>query len=233
MINVPQNLPEAILLCGGKGERLRPITNNTPKPLIKINDKPILYYVITHLKKYNINKIHIASGYKSGLIKKHFSDNKYDIDISIYNSGDVDIIKRIQDIVVHVKKDVLVLYGDTISNVDINDLILRHTQSSKEITMTVWPLKIAYGLVEIESDGTVESFAEKPTLDKWINIGYFYINKNYYDLIFDNDIFQSFLQQSASNSSINAYKHHGVHITVNTLSELEEAQKNIKNIIIE
>ena len=233
MTETLSNLPEAIILCGGKGERLRPITNNIPKPLIKINDKPILYYVITHLKKYNINKIHIASGYKSGLIKKHFSDNKYDIDISIYNSGDVDIIKRIQDILVHVEKDILVLYGDTISNVDINELILRHTQSSKEITMTVWPLKIAYGLVEILSDGTVVSFVEKPTLDKWINIGYFYINKNYYDLIFDNDIFQSFLQQSASNSSINAYKHHGVHITVNTLSELEEAQKNIKKLLIE
>ena len=52
-------------------------------------------------------------------------------------------------------------------------------------------------------------------------------------IIFDNDTFEGFLQQSASNSSINAYKHHGIHITVNTLSELEEAQKNIKNIIIE
>ena len=233
MTEILSNLPEAIILCGGKGERLRPITNNIPKPLIKINDKPILYYVITHLKKYNINKIHIASGYKSGLIKKHFSDNKYDIDISIYNSGDVDIIKRIQDILVHVEKDIFVLYGDTISNVDINELILCHRHSSKEITMTVWPLKIAYGLVEIVSDGTVESFAEKPTLDKWINIGYFYINKNYYDLILNNNIFESFLQQSANNSSINAYKHPGIHITVNTLSELEEAQKNIKNIIIE
>ena len=233
MTEILSNLPEAIILCGGKGERLRPITNNIPKPLIKINDKPILYYVITHLKKYNINKIHIAGGYKSEVIKKHFSDNKDDIDISISNSGDVDIIKRIQDILVHVKKDIHILYGDTISNVDINELILRHRQSSKEITMTVWPLKIAYGLVEIESDGTVESFAEKPTLDKWINIGYFYINKNYYDLIYDNDIFQSFLQQSASNSSINAYKHHGVHITVNTLGELEEAQKNIKKIFME
>ena len=233
MTEILSNLPEAIILCGGKGERLRPITNNIPKPLIKINDKPILYYVITHLKKYDINKIHIASGYKSELIKNHFSDNKYDIDISIYNSGDVDIIKRIQDILVHVEKDILVLYGDTISNVDINELILRHRQSSKEITMTVWPLKIAYGLVEIESDGTVESFAEKPTLDKWINIGYFYINKNYFDLIFNNDIFERLLQQSASNGSINAYKHHGVHITVNTLSELVEAQKNIKNIFVE
>ena len=125
MTEILSNLPEAIILCGGKGERLRPITNNIPKPLIKINDKPILYYVITHLKKYNINKIHIAGGYKSELIKKHFSDNKYDIDISIYNSGDVDIIKRIQDILESVRSDVIVLYGDTISNVNIKSLIFR------------------------------------------------------------------------------------------------------------
>ena len=48
--------------------------------------------------------------------------------------------------------------------------------------MTVWPLKISYGLVEISGNETVESFTEKPTLDKWINIGYFYINTNYRDL---------------------------------------------------
>ena len=67
----------------------------------------------------------------------------------------------------------------------------------------------------------------------WINIGYFYINKNNCDLIFDNDTFEDFLQQSANNGSINAFKHPGDHITVNTLSDLEEAQKNIKNIITE
>ena len=45
------DLPEAIILCGGKGERLRPVTNEIPKPLVKINDRPILYYVIEHLLK--------------------------------------------------------------------------------------------------------------------------------------------------------------------------------------
>ena len=53
MNNLLSELPEAIILCGGKGERLRPITNDVPKPLVKINDKPILHYVIEHLKKYN------------------------------------------------------------------------------------------------------------------------------------------------------------------------------------
>ena len=231
MINVFPNLPEAIILCGGKGERLRPITNDVPKPLVKINNKPILHYVIEHLKKFNIGNINIASGYKSSVLKRYISENKYDINIDIYDSGDVDIIKRIQDILAVVQKDVIVLYGDTISNVDITDLISNHRKSSKEITMTVWPLKLAYGLVEIAEDGTVESFAEKPILDKWINIGYFYINKHYRDYIINHNSFEYFLLDASNNKSINAYKHLGLHITVNTLSELEEAQSNIKSII--
>lgn len=225
--------PEAIILCGGKGERLRPITNDIPKPLVKINGKPILHYVVEHLKKYSITKIHIASGYKSSVIKKYFLDTHYDAEIAIYDSGDVDIIKRVQDILLTVNNDVIILYGDTISDVDINNLVNSHRKSSKEMSMTVWPLKIAYGLVEIADNETVESFVEKPTLDKWINIGYFYINRSYRSTIYNFDSFESFLLESSSVKSINAYKHHGVHITVNTISELEDAQKNIKNIILD
>ena len=231
MNNLLSELPEAIILCGGKGERLRPITNDVPKPLVKINDKPILHYVIEHLKKYNVRKINIASGYKSKAIKRYLSENNYNTSIKIYDSGDVDIIKRIQNILADVQKDVIVLYGDTISNVDIFDLVTHHRKSSKQITMTVWPLKIAYGLVEIAETGLVESFVEKPTLDKWINIGYLYINIHCKDFIFSHNSFESFLLDAAGKRYINAYKHLGLHITINTLSELEDAQSNIKSII--
>ena len=232
MINALSDLPEAIILCGGKGVRLRPITYNIPKPLVIIKDKPILHYVIAHLTKYNIKKIHIATGYKSNVFEKFFSNNHNDADINIYDSGDVDIIKRLQDILEKVQNDVLILYGDTISNVNIHEMILHHRNSYKQITMTVWPLKSSYGLVEIDENETVVSFAEKPTLDKWVNIGYFLVDKNYRKMIFNNDSFESLLIYSAENKFINAYKHHGVHITVNTLSDLEDAQKNIKNIMV-
>jgi glucose-1-phosphate cytidylyltransferase len=230
-MNDLEDLPEAIILCGGKGERLRPITNDIPKPLVKINEKPILYYAIKHLKQFNIGKIHIASGYKSEVIEKYISNHQNDAEIIISNSGDVDIIVRIQNILQAVENDVIVLYGDTISDVDIYELIKKHRQSRKKISMTVWPLKITYGLVEVGEDGTVMSFTEKPTLDKWINIGYFYIDKSHKKAILENDSFEHFLLRSAQNKTINAYKHHGIHITINTLSELDDAQKIIKNVI--
>ena len=92
-------------------------------------------------------------------------------------------------------------------------------------------MKLDYGLVEIAENGTVESFAEKPTLDKWINIGYFYINMGFRDFVFSHNSFESFLLDATNLKSINVFRHQGLHITVNTLSELEEAQSNIQRII--
>ena len=142
MIDKDLKLPEAIILCGGKGERLRPITLDIPKPLVHLNDLPIIHYVINHLVKYNICKINIACGYKSNMIKNYFAENCYSADISIYDSGDVDIIKRIQDILVVVHNDVLILYGDTISNVNIHDLIQSHRHSSKK--MGLWYQSVTF-----------------------------------------------------------------------------------------
>ena len=223
----------ALILCGGKGERLRPLTESTPKPLVCINSRPILSYLLDHIKSYEISDVVVATGYLSDKIQEFFESSYTELNVEIVNSGDADILERINSCMPYIEGDFIVFYGDTLANIDLQALQDFHYEHDKKITMTLWPLKSDFGLVELDSNNEVKNFQEKPTLDKWINIGYFYINKNYYDLIFDNDIFQSFLQQSANNSSINAFKHPGDHITVNTLSDLEEAQKNIKNIITE
>jgi hypothetical protein len=87
---------DVILLCGGKGERLRPYTANLPKPLLKVNNKPFLYYIINKFLKINVNQIILASGYKStkvsSFVNKYFKHNDK---IKLVDSGNVDIIKRL------------------------------------------------------------------------------------------------------------------------------------------
>ena len=85
----------AILLCGGKGERLRPLTLDIPKPMVKIKDKPIVSYILDQIKHPVINKIFITVGYKAEIIETYFKDNFLDRNIEIINNGDVDIIERI------------------------------------------------------------------------------------------------------------------------------------------
>ena len=70
----------AVILCGGQGQRLRPITKDLPKPLIMIKNNPILYYIIEHLKKYGVSKYVIATGYKSEKIKEYMSKEFNNLD---------------------------------------------------------------------------------------------------------------------------------------------------------
>ena len=226
-----QNELTVLILCGGKGERLRPLTNNMPKPLIAVNNKPILSYIFDHLTKYNVNDYVIATGYKSHKIEKYLLELKPKISYKTVFSGDVDIIQRIKDASVYIKNDFMVLYGDTISDIDISNLIKFHRSHNNLITITVWPLKTQFGLVEISEDSHVISFQEKPVLGKWINIGYFYFNFEMMQMINQYDTFEELLIASSKQKLLSAYKHNNMHLTINNLSELNEADEELNKLI--
>ena len=219
-----------ILLCGGKGERLNPLTNEIPKPLLHIKQKPLLSYIIDHLAKYDLHDLIIATGYKSEkfieYIKECYPRSKY----IISDSGDADIIKRIQDCTKYIDSDFMVLYGDTITNVNIHNLINYHFKTEKLATMTVWPMLSQFGIVNLTDNNDVIEFNEKPKLDKWINIGYFYFNYKLVEMIKEYDTYTDFLQAISKKKILNAFKHDGIHITVNTIKELTEAENNIEKI---
>ena len=221
----------ALILCGGKGERLRPLTNSIPKPLIKIKGKPILGYIIDHIQKYNINKFVFATGYHAKKIDKFLNINYSNLNKECSNAGDVDIIIRIKEAIKLINGDFILFYGDTLSDVNIENLIRHHKNNKGKATVTVWPLKSQFGLFEFDKNGLLCSFKEKPTLDKWINIGYIYFDKSLKKMFDRTDLFQDFLNLIVKKRELNGYKHSGIHITVNTLQELELAEKNIESII--
>ena len=113
---------------------------------------------------------------------------------------------------------------------NIIDKVNKTRNSLKEITMTVWPLRISYGLVEISENGTVMSFLEKPTLDKWINIGFFYFSSELIPKMERFEKFEFFIEYLVKKQELYAFKHTGKHITVNTQQELNEAEQNIKSL---
>lgn len=215
---------QALLLCGGKGERLRPLTTEMPKPLIPVGGTPILGHIIEHLQKHGIRDLVAAVGYKSGKITEYLQ-SRPDVSAAIVDSGDADILKRLLDCAPRIKGDCLVLYGDTLSDVDLDALAAFHRARPEKVTITVWPLRSQFGLLEVAEDGKVLSFKEKPILNKWINIGYFYFEREALSWLSGFTRFEDFLQHLAAGGKINAYRHAGMHITVNTLKELEEAEE--------
>ena len=222
---------QVILLCGGKGERLRPLTTSMPKPLIPIKEKAILSYIIDHLLKFNLNKMVAAVGYKSDVMTDYLKQEYSTLNIPTVDSGDSDIIKRILDCREHIQGDFMVLYGDTLSDVQIDTLLEFHRMHGALGSVTLWPLRSQFGVMEVDKSGKVFKYAEKPLLDKWINIGYFCFKREAFDLMQEFDTFQGFIEFMVENDHLYGYQHKGIHITVNTQKELSEAEKNINLLV--
>ena len=220
-------ISQAIILCGGKGERLRPITKKIPKPLAIIGGETILGHQLKYLKNQGITDFILATGYKSELIEEYVDNYFNNLNIKIINSGDVDIMIRLKKCTPYITNDCLICYGDTLANVDINALYNFHIKNNSKITVTSYQLESQFGILDIDSKGLVFRFREKPKLDAWINIGYIIINNN--TLQNKLDSFKDFISSLADKGFLFSYKHHGLHITVNSLTELKQAEKNIIN----
>jgi glucose-1-phosphate cytidylyltransferase len=217
----------ALILCGGKGERLKPLTEHIPKPLIKINNKSIISYILDYIRNYEIDNVVIAAGYQSEKIIEYFNNNHHGFKVTIVESGDVDIIERIKACAHHIDEDFFMFYGDTLADVDLDMLYQFHKNNNSKATITVWPLKSQFGLAQIDEHNNIINFREKPTLDEWINIGFFYYDHEVLSWLKEFISYADFLEYLGKNKKLKGYKHNGIHITVNTLRELEDAENNI------
>ena len=222
-----KNKLTALILCGGKGDRLRPLTAVLPKPLVLLGGRPILSYVLDHLKKYEIESVVIAAGYQKEKIHEFFERNDCGMNVTIVDTGDVDIISRIKSCAPQIAGDFIVLYGDTIADVNLDQLQAYHSSHNLKATITVWPLVTSFGLVELDKNECVLQFREKPVLDHWINIGYFYYAKEVISWMDDFATYAEFLEFLGRQRKMMGFKHQGLHITVNSLHELKDAEKNI------
>ena len=221
---------KVLILCGGKGERLKPLTESLPKPLVRIKDRPILSYLLSHFESYGFRKFVIAVGYKSEAIVRYFHQNHRGLQIEIVDSGAADIIQRIRDSAEYLTDDFIMSYGDTLADVDLDQLISFHQSHEGDASITCYPLQTQFGVVDMSGNGRVASFLEKPVLDKWINIGYYYFNRRIIARAERHGRFLDFLHEIIEEGILYGYKHRGVHITVNTIKELQDAETNITQL---
>ena len=159
-------------------------------------------------------------------MKSRFSSLNY----TIVDSGDTDILSRIKDSIKYIRGQFMLCYGDTISDIDIDKLMKFHEKSIDKVTISSYPLTVPFGVMNVNSDNLVEEFNEKPTLNGVINIGYYLFNQIHLDMIKSKSSIIDLISSLISNKKLQCYQHTGVHITVNTLSELENANENIKKI---
>ena len=166
---------KAIILAGGRGKRLRPITDKIPKPLIPINNKPLIERTIKYLKKYGITEIIISSGYKSNLIEKFLKKKKNfgcNIVFSIEKTplGTGGAIKKALRFVDD--ESFVVLNGDIITNIDLKRIL------KKPNTIATNELKTKFGTMDIKNNKILKFNEKKDVTDVWMNPGIYHLSRD-------------------------------------------------------
>jgi NDP-sugar pyrophosphorylase family protein len=169
----------AVIMAGGKGTRLRPLTENLPKPMIKVAGRPILERLILHLVGYGVKRIFLSVNYMSHVIEDYFKDGT-DFGCSIEylreeeplgTGGSLSLLPEIPD------EPVFVMNGDLVMQVNLERLLQFHNEGGYSATMGVKPYyhEVPFGCVET-SRGKITSIREKPSINQMINAGVYMIS---------------------------------------------------------
>jgi len=221
---------KAIILAGGRGKRLKPVTDYIPKTLIPIQNIPIIEWQIRYLKKFGIKEITICSGYKSKMIENFLAMKKnlgIKIEFSVEKSplGTGGAIKQAGSTISD--KSFFVLNGDVITNIDLNKL------AKKTNAIASIELKTKFGIMETIGDKVTEFKEKRKVSDVWMNAGIYHLQKEtLFDLPKNGDVEKTVFPDYAKKGRLNTVKFKNAKwYSVDSFKDLEECSLEINNII--
>ncbi|MGD2107562.1 MAG: nucleotidyltransferase family protein [Nitrosopumilaceae archaeon] len=221
---------KAIILAGGRGKRLKPITDYVPKPLIPLKNVPIIEWQILYLKKFKVNEIIICTGYKTKMIE-HFLDTKDNFGIKIQFSieknplGTGGAIKQAGKLIK--ENSFFVLNGDTITNIDLGKL------QKKTNSIAAIELRTKFGIMETEGDKVVKFREKKELPNVWMNAGIYHLQKKLLkDLPNKGDIEKTVFPDYAQKQMLNTVKFKNAKwYSVDSFKDMEECALEVDKII--
>jgi glucose-1-phosphate cytidylyltransferase len=199
-----------VILCGGRGVRAHPFTEDIPKPLIEIGGRPLLHHLMESFAAYGIRRFVLAAGYQADALRRFAALLDADWDVHVIDSGvDADKGVRIRACEHLLSDPFLVTYGDGIGDVDLLGLLDVHRGHQGVATVTCVPLPCSFATLHIGADGRVIHFVEKPHLsDHPINAGYFVFDHRAFEWWAD-DLENEVLPGLSARGLLHAYSHDG------------------------
>jgi len=181
-----------VIMAGGKGTRLEPFTNVLPKPLVPINEKPIIEHIIERFVENKVSDFFITSNYKSKVLKAYFQEKKPRFKLTfIEESKPLGTAGGLSLLEGKLKKPFIVTNCDTIININFDDLMHFHISNHNDLTLVASSKEhvIPYGTCKLTKKGYLEKIVEKPKFDFFVNVGLYVINPNLLKLIPKNKSF--------------------------------------------
>ncbi|HEX3029565.1 MAG TPA: glucose-1-phosphate cytidylyltransferase [Clostridia bacterium] len=238
---------KTVILCGGKGTRMREETEYRPKPLVDVGGRPIIWHIMKIYSHYGFNDFILCTGYKGDMLKQYFIDMHWrnndftlnfnkdakveylskedetwkvtviDTGLETMTGGRLKMIERLID-----EEIFMFTYGDGLSDINLNALLDFHLKKKKTATITgVHPVS-PFGILEAKND-IVKSFKEKPVLKDIVNGGFMVLNKSVFNYIPDKDCFfeQEPLHSLVSANELAVYTHKGFWTSIDTYKDVE------------
>jgi glucose-1-phosphate cytidylyltransferase len=219
--------PPVVILCGGRGTRLRERTETVPKALVEIGGRPILWHVIGIYAAQGFERFLLATGYLGEAIAGFVAAQSWPggIEVECIDTGlDTPTGGRIAALADRIDGETCcVTYADGVADVDLGSLLDFHRDHGDLATMTVVRPHLQWGVAEIGEDGRVEGFVEKPRSEHWINGGFLCFEPDALDYIgADSVLEREPLERLAADRQLSAYRHEGFWDCMDTYKDAVE-----------
>ncbi len=224
----------AVVMAGGYGHRLRPLTKNMPKPMLPVGDKPLLELMIQQLKEAGIHRVHVSTHFQGDKIIKHFgAGDNLGVEISYLKEdqplGTAGILSQLNGS----DEPIFVINGDILTRVDFRSMLAFHNDHNADLTVAVrqYDLEVPYGVLEC-SGPRVAKISEKPTYRFFVNAGIYILQPASYHLVpedqsFDmTDLIETLI---SARRTVVSYPITEYWLDIGQHADYQKAQDDIKN----
>lgn len=185
---------DAVLMAGGKGERLRPLTEKTPKPLLPVGGKAIIDHNVDRLISYGVKHISVTVNYLAEQLEEHYREPRNEVQIQTVREpkflGTIGSIRYVKQFY---NDTVLVMNSDLFTNINYEDFYFHFKEHDADMSVAAVPYSVSvpYGILDLEGKRNIKGLIEKPTYDYYANAGIYLIKRSALDLIPEDTMFHS------------------------------------------
>lgn len=226
---------DAVLMAGGKGERLRPLTEKTPKPLLNMGGKPIIDYIVEHIISFGVRNISVTVNYLKDQIVNHFEKPQNGVQVKCFAEpkflgtiGSICYVENFEN------ETVLLMNSDAITDLNLEDFYLHFKEHDADMSIAAVPytISVPYGILDLEGRD-VKGVLEKPTYNYYANTGIYLIKRELLKLIPVGEFFNAtdFMEMLISNGyKVVRFPLNGTWIDIGNPQEYQKAQEIVKHM---
>lgn len=227
---------DAVLMAGGKGERLRPLTENTPKPLLPVGEKAIIDHNIDRLISYGVKNISVTVNYLREQLEEHFAEPRSEVKVQTVREpkylgtiGSIRFVKKFYN------GTVLVMNSDLFTNINYEDFYLHFKEHNAEMSVAAVPytVSVPYGIFDLDGR-EIQRLIEKPTYNYYANAGIYLIKRSALDEIPEDTYFNAtdLIEKLISEGKkVIRFPLNGTWIDIGNPQEYQKANELVKHML--